>query len=58
MGNKLQIVLNKVKEYFKIVDLFIKSDEVLGSQIVLYKKRKKMLKEKIHFLLNQQWVIL
>ena len=51
MYYKLQIILNIVKEYFKIVDLFIKSEEVFGNQVVLYKKRERMLKEKMHSLL-------
>ena len=35
MNNKLQTILNIVKEYFIIVDLFIKSDQMVGSQEVL-----------------------
>ena len=36
MNNKLNFILNIVKEYFKIVDLFIKTDKVHGNQVVLY----------------------
>ena len=35
MDSKLQIILNIVKEYFEIVDVFTKSDQVVGSQVVL-----------------------
>ena len=36
MDNKLQIILNIVKEYFKIMDdIFVKSDQVVESQVVL-----------------------
>ena len=35
MDNNLQIILNIVEEYFKILDIFIKSDQVIGSQVVL-----------------------
>ena len=41
MDNKLQIILNVVKEYFKIVDPFIKRDQVVGSQVVLIHIRTK-----------------
>ena len=35
MDNKLQIIPNIMKEYFKIVNPFIKCDQVVGSQVVL-----------------------
>ena len=33
----MYVILNIVKEYFKIVNLFIKSEEVVGNQVFLYK---------------------
>ena len=40
MYKKLKIILNIVKKYFKIVDLFIKSEEVLGNQVFYIKNVK------------------
>lgn len=57
MRSKIEIILYFVSEYIKIMELLIRS-EVLGNEIVLYKKRKRVLKEKIRFCLNQQWIIL